>query len=98
MKDKEYIICAAIWYDNDIELIHAPSPYQFGWTLCGHRHHQIIELYHSMTGKTSAQSRYQQGFLTNTNRFVSRVDAGKIALAAGQLKNPVHELTSEDLY
>jgi hypothetical protein len=43
-----------------------------------------------------------QGFLTNTNEFVDRVEAREIALKAGQLEGrKVHhetKLFSEDLY
>ena len=44
-----------------------------------------------------------QGFLTNTGEFVSREDARKIALAAGQITEPTHcghstKLFSEDLW
>lgn len=98
MEKKEYILCAAIWINNEHELIHQPYPSPTGWTLCGWRHSQIIELYHSMTGKTLAQSKYVQGFLTSNNQFVTRKRAAEIALHSGQIQKPIHELTSEDLY
>jgi len=44
-----------------------------------------------------------QGFLTNTNKFVDRIEAMKIALKSNQIKkenliNPRIGLFSEDLY
>jgi|GEM_PF-3463496 len=37
------------------------------------------------------------GFVTSTGRFVGRGEAAKIAFAAGQIREPVAELYSEDL-
>jgi hypothetical protein len=39
-----------------------------------------------------------QGFLTSDDRFVDRREAAKIALAAGQVKEELKVLFSEDLY
>lgn len=62
----------------------------------------------SLTGLRSVENavdgvgEYEQGFLTNTNRFVGRVEAMKIAIESGQVvQNETHktnELFSEDLY
>lgn len=44
---------------------------------------------------------YEQGFLTDKNRFVDRVEGAKIVLSRGQvtkLKYSSTELYSEDLY
>ena len=97
-KPKEYILCAAIWINNEHELYHQPYPSPKGWTLCGHRHCQIIELYASMMKSPITKTKYVQGFLTNQNEFVSRKRAAEIALLAGQIEKPINELTSEDLY
>jgi hypothetical protein len=40
----------------------------------------------------------EQGFLTNTDRFVSRKEAAKIAFDYGQIKDETKRLYSEDLY
>ena len=92
------ILCAAIWYNNDIELVHAPFGVGNGYVICGHRHHQIIELYFSMTGKKTTEQGCCQGFLTADNRFVTREIAAQIAFDAGQIKEKKHKLFSEDLY
>lgn len=98
-KKVEYILCAAIWYgDKDTELIHGPYGASTGRVMCGHRHHQIIELWHNLTGKETREIGTCQGFLTNENRFVSRTTAADLAFKAGQIKEKKHTLYSEDIY
>lgn len=41
---------------------------------------------------------FNQGFLTSTGRFVSREEAAKIAVSAGQCASHITYLTSEALY
>lgn len=44
---------------------------------------------------------HEQGFITNTGRYVSREEALEIAKAAGQIikkHNPQYQLLSEDIY
>lgn len=98
MKSKEYIICAAIWYGGPEDLTHGPYGCSTGVVLCGHRHHQIIELYHALTGKPTREHGTCQGFLTSDNRFVSRQTGAEIAFAAGQIKEKKSVLYSEDIY
>jgi hypothetical protein len=94
----DYILCAAIWYGGEEEPVHGPYSVSNGIVLCGHRHHQIIELYKIMTGKDTREQGVCQGFLTAENRFVSREKAADIAFIAGQIKERKHRLFSEDLY
>jgi len=68
-----------------------------GLILCGRRHPDIIGQYTVLKGRTALQ-KYEQGFLTSKNRFVSRSEAAKIAFAAGQIGKPKDSLFSEDLY
>ena len=42
-------------------------------------------------------TRFEQGFITNENRFVSRGTAAKIAFAAFQIHREVNILYSEDI-
>lgn len=95
---KEYILCAAIWYQGKENLVHGPWPCPDGIVLSGWRHCQIIENHYALTGKKTTFPHAIQGFLTNENQFVSREAAAKIALAAGQISRPIPELTSEDIY
>jgi hypothetical protein len=52
----------------------------------------------SVTNAVDGVGEYEQGFLTNTNRFVDRKEAGQIAFAAGQTEELKTTLYSEDLY
>ncbi len=96
--DKEYIICAANWYDkSDLKITHQPINIDKGVVVCGHRHHNIIELYCRLT-TTKIGDNCIQGFLTNTNRFVDRKEGSLIAFQSGQILEPKDTLYSEDLY
>lgn len=105
---KEYILCAATWY-QELETSHTnPKNIDKGVVLCGYRHGDIIYQLLSLTGKRSVEpvcGKYVQGFLTNTNRFVDRQEAYKIAFTVNQIHGPnkgqsenLIGLTSEDLY
>lgn len=107
-KDVEYILCAAIWY-KEIPVLKEipeilPKNIDKGIVVTGHRHGQCIWLVACLTGrrtvKTGADSVGEtiQGFLTNTNRFVDRIEAAAIALKSGQIKKETSMLFSEDLY
>lgn len=103
--EEEYILCAAIHFDDGIKHAHQPRTINTGIVLCGWRHGCIFP----QTKRTVRQrqeewydpnnERYEfQGFLTSKNRFVDREEAGKIAFAAGQTKTLMTTLYSEDIY
>jgi len=107
-KKKEYILCAAIWY-KDIPLQKViegvlPKNCDRGLVVLGHRHGQAMWTMSCLTGLRSVTNaedgvgEYEQGFLTNTNRFVDREEGGKIAFDAGQTEDLRTTLFSEDLY
>ena len=93
----EYILCSAIWLQDGIERPHLPSNIDSGIVMCGHRHHncivQIKELY-----PRKNHTPIVQGFLTSKNRFVDRIEGGKIAFEVGQIDKPTDTLMSEDLW
>lgn len=105
----EYILCAAIWYKDLPTQRLLPKNIDKGIVVCGHRHGHCID-----TMKTLGELRtvkfapdgvgeHEQGFLTNLNRFVDRLEAAEIAVKTGQadrnlLHNPRIGLFSEDLY
>ena len=107
---KEYILCAATWYKtletNYTVLL--PTNITEGIVITGYRHGYIISLLKALTGIRSVEpdcGEYIQGFLTNTNRFVDRKEAYKIAYDNDQIIGPNKNyktnyvgLTSEDLY
>ena len=108
MDKKEYIICAAIWY-KDIPLQKViegvlPKNCDRGLVVLGHRHGQCMWTMSCLTGLRTCEfgedcsGEHEQGFLTNTNRFVDREEGGQIAFDAGQTKDLRTTLYSEDLY
>jgi len=93
MKIKEYILCAAVQI-KDKNII-----------VCGYRHENCFSILRAFDEKFNDSIKvmqYTQGFLTSRGRFVSRVEASKIAFKAGQissLRTDMEEpLFSEDLY
>lgn len=106
-KSKEYILCAANWY-KDYPLVSEDHPHSRpynvdrGIVLSGWRHANCIGQMHNLSGKKHSEiGEYVQGFLTNLNRFVDRVEGYAIAESAGQLNDRPHTsnyLFSEDLY
>lgn len=103
MKERqEYIICAANWYQDLISPSFQPINIEKGIVICGHRHHNCM---HNMLALTGLEADYKagksiQGFLTNTNRFVDRIEGAKIALESKQIEKLQFgkQLYSEDLY
>ena len=104
---KEYILCAAVWYDNfpllkeEVLKIRGFRPYNIdrGIVFCGWRHANCIYQAVAITNLSSHKlGEVEQGFLTNTNLFVNRTEASKIAVDAGQCDSNNTYLYSEDLY
>ena len=94
----ERILCAAVWYDNDVEARdHDPCNLKTGYIVTGFRHPDCIYTHYRLTGEKT-KSNHIQGFLTSANRFVDRKEAGQIAFGAGQIKDLTDCLVSEDLY
>jgi hypothetical protein len=100
---KEKILCAAIWFDDGKKYNHQPKNIESGLVLCGHRHGCIFQQIGGLVAERQQLGIYEkeQGYLTNTNRFVDRVEALEIAKRENQLLDPKATLTqlySEDLY
>ena len=106
----EKIICSAIWY-KELPLknpkplkIRGISPYNVdkGVVLCGWRHSNCMYQMVAITGlKNHEAGESIQGFLTDTNRFVDRIEGAKISLESGQIEKLNYSSTrlfSEDLY
>ena len=90
MSTNEKIVSAAICIDGFI--ITQPPPA---------RHHTLLQAAHGWGGRElTTNARALQGFLTNRGRYVDRIEAAIIALAANQLEqtNRGEELYSEDLW
>jgi hypothetical protein len=105
----EYILCAAIWYRDLPTQRLLPKNVDKGIVVCGHRHGHCIDTMRSLgtlrtvTFAADGVGEHEQGFLTNTNRFVDRLEALEIAKEANQIKlneviNERVGLFSENLY
>lgn len=91
----EDIRCAAIWFNDGASWKHQPNNIDSGYVICGLRHHNCFAVRAALgLGKIA----HVQGFLTNKNRFVDRVEGASIAYKAGQVSTEIKELFSEDLY
>lgn len=100
-RDKEEIICAAIWY-KDLETQNfLPQNCNRGVVLCGWRHGNIIAQLKALSGQRSVipeVGEIVQGFLTSKGRFLNRKEARKFQIDAGHNTQYDDELYSEDLY
>lgn len=92
---QEYIICSAILRKEPTKRITFIDDDK---CILGYRHCDIMFHFNDLVRKDPSA----QGFFTSKGRFVSRTEAMKIALAAGQVEKwkTIHEKTlfSEDLY
>ena len=101
---KQYILCAAIWFNNYKHYQHQPKNIGSGIVVCGRRHHNCFITYHSLAPKDimniveTGERSHIQGFLTSDNMFVDRKKAAKIAYNASQITKPTKILFPEDLY
>lgn len=97
---KEYILCAAIHWDDGETYPHPPKNIVTGLVICGRRHHNILAVQSRVGCGAFQKTQGKQGFITNTDRFVDRKEALNIAILAGQITkaNYGDELYSEDLY
>jgi hypothetical protein len=102
--EREYVMCAAIHYDDGEDHYHQPYNIDKGVVISGWRHHNIM---HSISKWMGTQQQiYEkgiketQGFLTNKNRFLNRKETLELVKENGQLTKPIigGVLTSEDLW
>lgn len=95
------ILCAAIHFNSGIFCISQPKNIHTGFVICGHRHHNCFHTLSFLVTKEQfifLKANSVQGFLTDTNEFVTREEAAIIAKDAGQIKENYSRLFSEDLY
>jgi hypothetical protein len=99
-----FLLCSAIWYKDLPTMRLLPKNCNKGIVLCGWRHANIIAQMEAtmglrtvINGKNSV-GEYEQGFLTNDNRFVDRAEAAEIAFKSGQIKIEKTYLFSEDVW
>lgn len=95
---KEFIVCAAI-YINDNQIHDAqPKNIEIGFVIAGRRHHNCYQTIKDLTGQdinnryldfvkslTPEEARKHQGFITSLDRYVDRKEAWKIAKENNQI-------------
>jgi hypothetical protein len=100
----EYIICAAIWFDDGIDRELPEIQGRTGFVIAGRRHHNCFNTAHILTDgglRKDLPQQEVQGFLTNKNRFIDRHEAVKVAFEVKQtefMSEHPQGLFSEDLY
>ena len=99
-KQKEYILCAAIHFQDGKEYVHMPDNIKTGYVICGRKHHNCFAILGQLLQPEKEYKTLDeiQGFVTNTNRFVTREEAASNAICAGQIEQHTVTLYSEDLY
>ena len=99
-----YLLCSAIWYKDLPTMRLLPKNCDKGIVLCGWRHGNIIAQMQATMGLRTvvhgqnSAGEYEQGFLTNDNRFVERAEAAEIAFKSRQIKVEKMYLFSEDVW
>lgn len=93
---KEFILCAAIYINDGKHHTQQPENITEGFVICGRRHHNCYQTITDLCGDsnsylnslnlTDEDYRNQAGFITSTDRFVSRKEGWKIAKANNQIQ------------
>lgn len=94
---KEFILCAAVWYNDGLRHDGQPENITEGIVVCGRRHHNCYATlkalgitnddYKTMFSIMSeSEHRKHQGFLTSKDRYVDRREAWEIAKENNQIK------------
>lgn len=95
----EYILCAAIHYQDGKVYQHQPKNIDNGIVICGRRHYNCFTILYSLLGDNyNTKFIHDQGFLTSKNRYVNRKEGAEIAFKSGQIKQEQKTMCSEDLY
>jgi hypothetical protein len=94
----EYVLCAAIHYDDGIERPHPPRNLTTGLCASGWRHHNCFTVLNAALPNRDKIGREVQGFLTSKGRFIDRKEAGQLAFDSGQIEEVSARLFSEDVW
>lgn len=97
----ETILCSAIWYNDGKHYPHQEIyGVDSGFVIGGFRHNNIIGAFPTNNKHRNDGKEYKtiQGFITSHGRFVTREEAALIAYNAGQIREQVKRLFSEELY
>ena len=99
---EEYILCAAIYFNDNKKHEHQPKNIEIGFVVCGRRHHNcfIIAKILGLDKSNFSENKGNiiQGFLTSKDIFLDRKEAAKLAKLQNQSCRETDLLFSEDLY
>jgi hypothetical protein len=93
---KEFILCAAIYVNDNKKHEQQPKNIDTGFVICGRRHNNCyqtikdlkgdVNIYFKSLGISDNNHRENQGFITSLDRYVSRKEAWKIAKLNNQIQ------------
>lgn len=101
MGKREFILCAAIWYNDGGKYEAQPKNIESGFVVCGRRHHNCYQTVAVIAGldeaiklkitnienrMTKEDYRNSQGFITSLDRYVNRAEGYKIAKENNQIQ------------
>jgi len=96
MKEKEFILCAAIYVNDGLKHEQQPENIEIGFVICGRRHNNCYQTIKDLKGDVNTyfkslnlsdeDYRKQQGFITSLDRFVTRKEGWKIAKDMKQIQ------------
>ena len=92
---EERILCASIWYQDNKVYQQQPVNIESGYVLSGYRHGDCLS---NLFVFDNYCQKHVEGFLTNLNRFVNRIEGAQIAYKAKQIDKPLGSLISENLW
>jgi len=93
---KEFILCAAIWVNDNQKHEQQPENIDIGFVVCGRRHHNCYQTIKDLKGDVNEyfkslnisddDYRKHQGFITSLDRYVDRKEGWKIAIENEQVQ------------
>lgn len=101
IKNREFILCAAIWYKDGLIHDGQPKNIETGFVIAGRRHHNCYATARALSGLDEAiklkitniensmskeDYRNHQGFITSLDRYVNRREGYRIAKANNQIQ------------
>ena len=111
---KEFILCAAIWINDQKIHTQQPDNIDIGFVICGRRHHNCYQIikdfgstvndYFKSLNMTDEDYKKHQGFITSLDRYVTRKEGWVIAKNNNQIQFGLESgeedsfLISEHLY
>jgi hypothetical protein len=111
MINKEFILCAAIWWNDDQKHQGQPKNIDLGFVICGRRHSNCYAILSTLVGLDESikekvmaienkmrpdDYRKSQGFITSLDRYVDRKEAWLIAKAANQIQFGLSSANDKD--